>query len=66
LIYDCTPINAEASGKLLFSKNAEEISDISYLKDVVKPICELSGSWLKNLTIDNKKYWDIEEDKPER
>ena len=66
LIYECEPINAELSAKQLFSKNAEEISDISYLRDVVKPVCQISGSWLKNIIIDNKSYWNIEEDYPYR
>ena len=33
---------------------------------MVRPICEISGSWLKNLVISNKVYWDIDKDIPER
>jgi hypothetical protein len=33
---------------------------------MVKPICDISGSWLKTLIIDGKKYWDIDEDLPPR
>lgn len=29
-------------------------------------ICEISGSWLRKIEIDGKKYWDIEEDVPFR
>jgi len=51
----------------LYSKNADEIKDIKKdVKDMVKPICEISGSWLKNITIGGKKYWDIENDIPTR
>lgn len=32
---------------------------IEKLKDVKKNICKISGSWLKELSFDNKKYWDI-------
>lgn len=66
LIYQCEPINPEQSFKQLFSKNSEEITDLSSIKDVVKPICELQGSWLKDLVIDGKKYWDIDENEPDR
>jgi hypothetical protein len=67
LIYDCKPIvNHALSAKLLFSKNAEEIKDLKQLKDIVKPICEIEGSYLKAIFIDDKKYWDIDEDYPER
>lgn len=50
----------------MYSKNAIEITELSKIKDIVKPICELQGSWLRNLVIDGKKYWDIEDDVPER
>lgn len=33
---------------------------------MVKPICEIKGSWLKDLYIDGVKYWDIDEDIPHR
>jgi len=66
-IYECQPIgNPEASAKLLYYKGGEEIREISKIKDMVKPICDLSGSWLRNLVIDGVKYWDIDEDTPFR
>lgn len=33
---------------------------------MVKPICEIQGSWLGALQIDGKKYWDINQDEPYR
>lgn len=36
------------------------------MPDLVKPICELQGSWLHNLIIDGVKFWDIDEDAPVR
>ena len=66
MIYECTPINLAQSYKNIYGKNTEEITDLSSLRDVVKPICELSGSWLKSLIIDNKTYWDIDADIPDR
>jgi len=33
---------------------------------MVKPICEIEGSWLKSVVIADKKYWDIDDDYPER
>lgn len=42
IIYQCEPIrDAKESAKLLFSKNAIEISDLSKIKDMVKPICDI-------------------------
>jgi hypothetical protein len=67
LIYQSVPReNSEASTKILFGKNSEEIKDLKNIKDMVKPICEIKGSWLKNLYIDGVKYWDINEDVPHR
>ncbi len=43
-----------------------EVKDLKDLKDVVKPICEISGSWLRELKIHNKVYWNIDEDVPFR
>lgn len=42
------------------------MDDLSYLTDIKEQICEVEGSWLKSLSIDDKKYWDIEEDIPFR
>lgn len=42
LIYECEPIkNPKETAKQLYSKNAIEISDLSKIKDMVRPICEL-------------------------
>lgn len=40
------------SAKHLYAKGATDIKDLKDLKDVVKPICDIKGSWLKNLIID--------------
>lgn len=67
LIYECKPIiNHKKTEKLLYGKGAEEIKDLSKLKDIVRPICDISGSWLKNLIIDGKTYWDIDTCVPSR
>lgn len=29
-------------------------------------ICDISGSWLRQITIDEKRYWDIDSDEPFR
>jgi hypothetical protein len=59
-------LNPAASIKTLYSKHAEDIKDLKNIKDFVKPICEISGSWLHSLNIGGKKYWDIDVDVPER
>jgi hypothetical protein len=65
VVYHCDPIvDHMASGKLLYSKGALEINDLSKIKDMIKPICDIKGSWLRSLTIGNKKYWDINEEVP--
>jgi hypothetical protein len=64
MIYKCKPIlNEKASAKHHFSKDVKDLKD---LKDVVKSICDIKGSWLKNLVIDGKTYWDIDQDLPFR
>jgi hypothetical protein len=44
----------------------EEVKDLSKLKDVENHICEISGSWLSNMVLDGKTYWDINEHIPAR
>lgn len=67
MIYQCQPIlNPAASARQLYSKHAEDLKDLKNIKDMVKPICEIKGSWLHNLVIDRKKYWDIDVDIPYR
>ena len=67
MIYECNPIKDLAkSTKQHFSKQAEDVKDLKSIKDMVKEICEINGSWLKNLVIDGKTYWDITRDQPDR
>mmetsp|Transcript_15717 Transcript_15717/g.24138 ORF Transcript_15717/g.24138 Transcript_15717/m.24138 type:complete len:110 (+) Transcript_15717:1237-1566(+) len=44
----------------------DHIHELKELKDVKKQICTVEGSWLKNLYIDGKKYWDVDELVPKR
>jgi hypothetical protein len=47
IIYQCEPIiNPSATSKILYGKNSTEITDLKQIKDMVKPICEIQGSWL--------------------
>lgn len=66
LIYQSSPSTAEQSYNSIFSKNADNYYDLNSIKDIVKPICEIQGSFLKSLSIDGKKFWDIDEDVPFR
>jgi hypothetical protein len=67
MIYKCAPIkNIELASKNLYGKNYVDVKSLKDLKDVEKEICEISGSWLKNLVIDGKVYWDIDENIPDR
>ena len=38
----------------------KEPTKIAEIKDIQKEICNLQGSWLKELIIDGKEYWNIE------
>jgi hypothetical protein len=42
------------------------VKEFKYIKDLVNQICEIKGSWLNNLVIDGKTYWDITTDIPDR
>ena len=67
IIYQCTPIKDPfETAKQLYSKQAADIKDLGKLKDVQKQLCEIQGSWMRNLIIDGKKYWDIDTDVPDR
>ena len=67
IIYQCEPIkNPDQSGKEIFSKNAVDIDDLSKIKDNVKTICKIEGSFLRECVIGGKKYWDIDRDIPNR
>ena len=67
LLYECTPItNPDETAKLMFSHHPMEIHDLKKIEDIVKPICEIEGSWLYYLKIGEKTYWEIEKHLPER
>lgn len=42
------------------------MTELKKLKDIKKVICNVEGSWLKNITIDNKLYWDVTKEIPQR
>lgn len=42
----------------------KEPSKMSEIKDIQKEICEVNGSWLENLVIDNKEYWNMKTMEP--
>ena len=67
IIYDSKHLSGDAhSIRKNYCKDIEFVDDLKKLKDVKKQLCEVSGSWLKELTIDGVKYWDMEEYKPSR
>lgn len=39
---------------------------VSSIKDSTEQICEIYGSWLENLVIDDVEYWNIDSCKPYR
>lgn len=50
----------------IYKESPDEIKDIKSIKDMEEQICEIQGSWLRNLIIDNQKFWDIDEFTPYR
>lgn len=68
IIYNCEPINnPAATAKLLYGKNATDITELKQIKDMVgKPLCEIQGSFLQSLKIDGREYWNIDKDIPYR
>lgn len=38
----------------------DDIKSKNITKDIKKEICLLQGSWLKNIIIDDKEYWNVE------
>ncbi len=65
-IYECKPIDLADSTKKYYSKHTTDIHDLSTLDDVVRPLGSLRGSFLKELVIDEKQYWNIDENIPAR
>lgn len=67
IIYDSKPLsNDPETVRKNYCKDIEFVSDIKNLKDVKKKLASIEGSWLKNLTIDGKVYWDIDQMVPSR
>ena len=67
IIYEATKITgSKESIKKLYSKDIEHTSDFKHLKDLKKEICRMEGSFLKNLVIDGKTYWEIDAQLPKR
>ena len=44
----------------------KELTKLSEIKDIQKELCEINGSWLENLVIGCKEYWNIETNHPHR
>jgi hypothetical protein len=67
IIYDADEISGDLESiKHNYCKDIKFVEDLGHLKDKVHKICNVSGSWLEHITIDEKKYWDIESDIPDR
>ena len=43
-----------------YCKEIKFVEDLSSLKDVKQQICQVNGSWLKSISIDDKLYWDVD------
>ena len=56
----------EDSVKKLYGKEMEQIYSLEDIKDVRTEICSCEGSWLRNIVIDGKTYWDVKSDVPDR
>jgi hypothetical protein len=54
------------SVKLNYSRDIKFVDKLKDLKDVKKKICEMEGSWLNNLVIGGKEFWNADRDTPPR
>ena len=61
IIYDSkSPINSSLDHiKKTYCKDIQFVSDLESLKDIKKKICDIDGSWLNQLNIGGKTYFDI-------
>lgn len=69
MIYQCKPFGQRATTKDLFARfPTDKVKDFSKYKDKdrVKDLCKIEGSYLRNLVIGGKKYWDMDRDRPVR
>ena len=49
-----------------YSRDMEQIYSLDEVKDIESEICKCHGSWLGNIDIDGKSYWNVAEDVPDR
>jgi len=49
-----------------YAKDIEFVTDLKHLKDMKKKICNVEGSFLRNLIIDGKTYWEVDDVAPQR
>ena len=67
IIYESSPLSGDTKSlKENYCKEIKFVDDLKNLTDVQEEICQVQGSWLSSLSIDNKKYWDVDEDIPYR
>ena len=67
IIYKSKELKGDAKSiKNNYSKDIKFVSDIKSVSDCVSKICDIRGSWLRELVIDNKAYWSIDRDRPIR
>lgn len=67
IIYNSTKLTGDKhSIKKNYSKDMEFVSDLKHLKDLKQQLCAIEGSWLKNLVINGKTYWDLDAQQPKR
>ena len=61
IIYDSYELTGDKeSMKSNYCKEIKFVEDLSSLKDVKQQICQVNGSWLKSISIDDKLYWDVD------
>eukprot|EP00347_Sterkiella_histriomuscorum_P004889 403358700 len=61
------PIDPVASFKSYYIKGAKDIPDISKIEpEIEEKLATVTGSWLRELKIDDQVYWNIDQDKPLR
>ena len=63
MVYESTKLTGDKESiKKNYCRDMTFITDLDELKDVKEKICDVNGSWLKQMDIGEETYWDIDRD----
>lgn len=59
-------VNPKKNTPVKFGKSQDLPQEMKHVKDIEEKLCNVSGSFLESIIFNEKSYWNIEGDKPER